>query len=146
VPEAEYVPIPLPEWLIDDLSKVLDERARTTGTPILATDRLFTSPTGKPMLDHTMWRVISRARESAGLPPFRPYDLRHSHASLLIDLGAHPKAISDRMGHTEIGVTMNVYGHLFEGAEGELTKDLDDLLERSRSEASDEGGKRADGA
>lgn len=138
--------IPLPEWLIEDLADLMDERERTTGTPVLESDRLFTSPTGKPMLDHTLWRVISRARESAGLPQFRPYDLRHSHASLLIDLGAHPKAISERMGHTEIGVTMNVYGHLFEGAQGELTKDLDALLERSRSKASDEGGKRADGA
>jgi integrase len=54
--------IPLPEWLVDDLSKVLDKRSRTTGTPVLATDRLFTSATGKPMLDHTLWRIISRAR------------------------------------------------------------------------------------
>jgi integrase len=110
------------------------------------TDRFFTSPTGKPMLDHTIWRIVSRARESAGLPHFRPYDLRHSHASLLINLGAHPKAISERMGRTEIGVTMNVYGHLFEGAQGQLTKDLDDLLERSRPKTLGEGGKRADGA
>jgi integrase len=138
--------IPLPSWLISDLSAVMDDRVRTTGTPALATDRLFTSPTGKPMLDHTIWRIVSRARESAGLPHFRPYDLRHSHASLLINLGAHPKAISERMGHTEIGVTMDVYGHLFEGAQGQLTQDLDDLLERSRSDAPDKGGKRADGA
>lgn len=64
-----------------------------------------------------------------------PYDLRHSHASLLINLGAHPKAISERMGHTEIGVTMNVYGHLFEGAQGQLTVDLDALLTRTRAAA-----------
>jgi integrase len=138
--------IPLPAWLIDDLASAMDKRAQTIGSPVLATDRLFISPTGKPMLDHTLWRVVTRAREAAGLPHFRPYDLRHSHASLLINLGAHPKAISERMGHTEIGVTMNVYGHLFEGAQGELTQDLDDLLERSRTEVSDEGGKRADGA
>lgn len=56
----------------------------------------------------------------------------------MINLGAHPKAISERMGHTEIGVTMNVYGHLFEGAQGQLTQDLDDLLERSRAEVSSE--------
>jgi len=61
-------------------------------------------------------------------------------------LGAHPKAFSERWSHTEIGVTMNDPGHLFEGAQGELTQDLDDLLERSRSKVSDEGGKRADGA
>ena len=128
--------IPLPAWLIADISAVMNVRAASAGIAILATDRLFTSPTGKPMLDHTIWRIVNRAQESAGLPRFRPYDLRHSHASLLINLGAHPKAISERMGHTEIGVTMNVYGHLFEGAQGQLTQDLDDLLERSRAELS----------
>lgn len=51
-------------------------------------------------------------------------------------LGVHPKAISERMGHTEIGGTMNVYGHLFEGTQGQLTQDLDDLLERSRAKVS----------
>ena len=84
------------------------------------------------MLDHTLWRIVNRACDKAGLQRIRPYDLRHSHASLLIDIGAHPKAISERMGHTEIGVTMNVYGHLFEGKQKELTQDLDSLLSRSR--------------
>jgi integrase len=100
----------------------------------LESDRLFTSPPGKPLLDHTLWRLINRARVAAGLPYFRPYDLRHTHASLLIDIGAHPKAISERMGHTEIGVTMNVYGHLFDGKQFELTGDLDELLARTRSD------------
>jgi integrase len=126
--------IPLPAWLVADISTVINARAESAGIAILATDRLFTSPTGKPMLDHTIWRIVNRAQESAGLPRFRPYDLRHSHASLLINLGAHPKAISERMGHTEIGVTMDVYGHLFKGAQGQLTQDLDDLIERSRAE------------
>jgi integrase len=85
------------------------------------------------VLDHTLWRIVSRACDSAGLERIRPYDLRHSHASLLIDIGAHPKAISERMGHTEIGVTMNVYGHIFEGKQRELSRNLDDLLDRTRS-------------
>jgi hypothetical protein len=37
------------------------------------------------------------------------------------------------MGHAEIGVTMNVYGHIFEGKQRELSRDLDDLLGRTRS-------------
>ena len=45
--------IPLPAWLIADISAVMNVRAASAGIAILATDRLFTSPTGKPMLDHT---------------------------------------------------------------------------------------------
>ena len=82
--------------------------------------------------DHTLWEIIDKSRRSSGLPTFRPYDLRHSHASLLIELGAHPKAISERMGHSEIGVTMNVYGHLFQGAQAKLTSDLDGLVSKTR--------------
>jgi integrase len=126
--------IPLPEWLINQLRTQVDAReerqAISAATP---DDRLFTSPRGKPMLDHTLWRIVNRACDRAGIERIRPYDLRHSHASLLIDIGAHPKAISERMGHTEIGVTMNVYGHLFEGKQRELTRDLNDLLDRTRS-------------
>jgi integrase len=70
---------------------------------------------------------------SGRLGRIRPYDLRHSHACLLIDIGAHPKAISERMGHTEIGVTTSVYEDLFEGKQRELTSDLNDLLHRTRS-------------
>ncbi|MBI1844854.1 MAG: tyrosine-type recombinase/integrase [Actinobacteria bacterium] len=75
---------------------------------------------------------VHNAQVAAGLPRFRPHDLRHTHASLLIDLDAHPKAISERMGHSEIGVTMNVYGHLFQDKQEKLTNDLDALVERTR--------------
>jgi integrase len=125
--------IPLPDWLILELAAQIARRAKALGHALELEDRVFVSPEGKAMLDHTLWRIVSRACDQAGLPRIRPYDLRHSHASLLIDLGAHPKAISERMGHTEIGVTMNVYGHLYEGKQRELTADLDGLLDRTRS-------------
>lgn len=127
--------IPIPEWLIDDLRIHLTEREATQGAALSLDERVYVSPRGKPMLDHTLWRIVIRACDTAGIARIRPYDLRHSHASLLIDVGAHPKAISERMGHTEIGVTMNVYGHLFEGKQRELTRDLDDLLGRTRADS-----------
>ena len=125
--------IPLPEWLVDQFASILAVRAERTGVKPGKTDRIFLSPTGKPLVDHTVWKIINRARLAAGLDHFRPYDLRHSHASLLISLGAHPKAISERMGHSEFGVTMNVYGHLFEGAQARLSDDLDALVTRTRT-------------
>lgn len=123
--------IPIPGWLVDELRDHVDA-ANHAGPPALD-DRIFKSPRGKAMLDHTLWRIVSRACDRAGLERIRPCDLRHSHASLLIDIGAHPKAISERMGHTEIGITMNVYGHIFEGKQRELSRNLDDLLDRTRS-------------
>jgi integrase len=124
--------IPIPDWLIEQLAVSLSARAAATGVRPAGIDRMFVSPTGKPMFDHTLWRIVHNAQVAADLPRFRPYDLRHTHASLLIDLDAHPKAISERMGHSEIGVTMNVYGHLFQDKQEKLTNDLDALVERTR--------------
>ena len=54
-------------------------------------------------------------------------DLRHSHASLLIDQGANLLAIAQRMGHSDPAVTLRVYGHLFAGVQEDLTARLDTL-------------------
>jgi integrase len=68
------------------------------------------------------------ALKAAGLPDtLRTYDLRHSHASLLIDQGANLLAISQRMGHSDPAVTLRVYGHLFAGVQEDLTARLDTL-------------------
>jgi integrase len=57
----------------------------------------------------------------------RTYDLRHSHASLLIDLGANPLAVAQRMGHCDAAFTPRDYGHLFEGVQAKLSEQLDEL-------------------
>jgi integrase len=49
----------------------------------------------------------------------RFYDLRHTHASLLIAEGVHPKKIAERLGHASIKLTMDLYGHLFERSDKE---------------------------
>lgn len=49
----------------------------------------------------------------AGLPPIRIHDLRHSHASMLVDMGFPPIVIRDRLGHKDIQTTLNIYSHLY---------------------------------
>ena len=72
--------------------------------------------------------LLKPALYRAGLPStVRVHDLRHTSASLLIQLGGHPKAIMERLGHSDIGTTMNRYGHLFDSLEEQLTDKLDEL-------------------
>lgn len=68
--------------------------------------------------------------EDAGL---RVHDLRHTSVSLLIELGAHPKVIQERLGHSSITVTMDVYGHLFPSLAEALTERLDDVFREARA-------------
>jgi integrase len=64
----------------------------------------------------------------AGLPVKRFHDLRHTNAALLIELGEHPKTIQSRLGHSQIGITMNTYGHLMEGTDRLAANRLGSLL------------------
>lgn len=60
-----------------------------------------------------------------GLKPIRVHDLRHTHASLLINLGANPLMIAERLGHEDVKETMNTYGHLFESHQKEIIEKLE---------------------
>jgi integrase len=81
-------------------------------------------------------RIIRPAITGADLPRrLRLHDLRHRSAALLISLGAHPKAIQERLGHSSITVTLDVYGHLFPSVDEALTERLDQVLEAGRDAA-----------
>ncbi len=66
--------------------------------------------------------------ENNNLPVIRFHDLRHSHASLLVKMGVQPKEISSRLGHSNIGITMDLYSHLYEETDREVAKIFDKLI------------------
>jgi integrase len=55
-------------------------------------------------------------------------DLRHTHASLLIAQGEHPKVIQERLGHASIKTTLDIYGHLFDGLDEAAADRLEETL------------------
>ena len=58
----------------------------------------------------TQWSKVYARK--AGAPKLRLHDLRHTHASLLLDSGVQIKVISERMGHSTIGITADLYSHV----------------------------------
>lgn len=71
-------------------------------------------------------RNVMRLRiERAGLTPIRVHDLRHSHASTLINLGANPVLVAERLGHESPSITMNTYAHLFPKAQSEIVAKIE---------------------
>ena len=83
-------------------------------------DRIFTVT--KSYLHHEM----GRGAKAAGVKRIRIHDLRHSHISLLIDMGFSAVAIADRVGHESIEITYR-YAHLFPSKQKEMANRLDDL-------------------
>jgi integrase len=55
-------------------------------------------------------RFLSLVKEN-GLPPIRLHDLRHTHATLALQAGVHPKIVSERLGHATVSLTLDVYSH-----------------------------------
>lgn len=82
------------------------------------TDRLV--PATKSFLHHEM----DRGSKAAGVKRIRIHDLRHSHVSLLIELGYSALAIADRLGHESTEVTMR-YAHLFPNKQDDMADDLE---------------------
>jgi len=83
-------------------------------------ERIFTVT--KSYLHHEM----DRGAKAAGVKRIRIHDLRHSHISLLIDMGFSAVAIADRVGHESIEITYR-YAHLFPSKQKEMANRLDDL-------------------
>ena len=63
---------------------------------------------------------IVRGIKETGVKRIRIHDLRHSHASLLVELGFQPLAIAERLGHEKIETTLNTYSHLYLNKQAEL--------------------------
>lgn len=72
-------------------------------------------------------KEIKRVAEKAGLPPIRVHDLRHSHASMLIDMGFTALEIADRLGHESVKTTLDTYSHLYPDKDQKLAERLNQL-------------------
>jgi integrase len=121
----------LPQFLRDELAAYLASRPRDRDAFV------FTAPRGGPLRHHNFYkRLFCPALARAGLPEqIRFHDLRHTCAALLIEQGAHPKAIQVHLGHSSIQVTMDRYGHLFPDALGDLADRLDAARKRAKEDA-----------
>lgn len=72
-----------------------------------------------------MEHEIIRGIKETGVKRIRLHDLRHSHASLLVEMGFQPLAIAERLGHEKIETTLNTYSHLYPNKQAELAEQLE---------------------
>ena len=108
--------IPIPNFLCQELSDYIQSRY------MLDTDeRLF--PVTKSYLSHEMIRGC----KNTGVKKIRIHDIRHSHASLLINQGCDALMLADRLGHEKVSTTLNTYSHLFPHKQQELVHSLESL-------------------
>jgi integrase len=64
----------------------------------------------------------------------RFHDLRHTHATLMLKAGIHPKIVSERLGHTKVGITLDIYSHILPGLQEAAAERFDKMLERRQGQ------------
>ena len=83
------------------------------GSEWLSEDRVFCEPNGAPLHPDRFTRQFRRAVSKVDVSPIRgPHDLRHTWATLALKAGVHPKVVSDRLGHSTISITLDIYSHV----------------------------------
>lgn len=114
--------ISLPPTLV----KILREYKKKSNSVYVCTleDGTLISPSS---LNHKFKQIL----EDNNLPSIRFHDLRHSHASLLLSQGVQAKLISERLGHSNINITMDLYSHIYEATNREVANNFDRFLKTS---------------
>jgi len=90
---------------------------------------------GRPLIHRNVFREFKRLLKKAELPPVRFHDMRHTNATLMLGQGVHPKVVQERLGHSQVNITLNNYSHVLPG----LGREAVERLGASLEQASDDG-------
>jgi integrase len=142
VPIAHTVLVSEPKTARGKRSIALDERTvavlRTHAARQLAerecakewteTGLVFTRTDGQALPPNSVSRCFVRSVGRAKLPAIRLHDLRHSHATLALRAGIHPKVLSERLGHATVAITLDTYSHAIPAMQEEAATRIAELV------------------
>lgn len=97
-------------------------------TDYLDYDLVYCNPNGTPVTPGAFNHRFSNTLKDKGLEHMRVHDLRHTNASLMLSQGVSMKVASERLGHTTIGITMDLYSHIDEELQQDAAIRLDTVL------------------
>jgi integrase len=79
---------------------------------------------GSPMDPRAVNEHFTECIKKSKLPKIRFHDLRHTHATIMLKLGEHPKVVSERLGHKDVNITLNTYSHVLPNMQEDAAKRL----------------------
>ena len=115
-------------------------RTVTLPDPLISIIRDYLKERYEPQQNERLFEVtksyflheMRRGCESSGVKRIRVHDLRHSHASLLIEMGCTPLLVKDRLGHENIQTTLNTYSHLYPNKQSEVASKLGEIMSKRK--------------
>jgi len=107
---------------------------KLVGCLLKPNDLVFSYPDGTPLPPNSITKAFHKLAQSLGLSNIRLHDLRHTHATLMLRQGVHPKVVSERLGHSSVAITLDTYSHVLPGIQAAAAQRFDEGLQRSREE------------
>lgn len=92
---------------------------------------VYTREDGEPLQPRSLTQAWRSVAGLAALPRVRFHDLRHAHATHLLASGVHPKIASERLGHSRVGITLDLYSHVLPGMQEDAVTRVDDALRQA---------------
>jgi len=119
----------LKEWRLKQAEELLRVGRRPDGDTFVVS-QADGSPLQPRSISHEWVRVLAAKK----LPRIRFHDLRHAHATHLLASGIHPKIASERLGHSKVGITLDLYSHVMPGMQEDAVAKLDVALKTAMAE------------
>jgi integrase len=123
--------VALPAMLIAELRRHRAEQAQELlqlGVRLADDSRVVAQADGSPLQPNSLTHAFADFLEAHGLQRVRLHDLRHSHATHLLAAGIHPKVASERLGHSKVGITLDLYSHVLPGMQAEAAAAVDNAV------------------
>jgi integrase len=114
------------EVLREQAAHQLAEQAAVEGWD--DTGLVFTNEDGQALDPWLVSRCFRKAVKEAMLPDIRLHDLRHTHATLALQAGIHPKVVSERLGHATVAITLDTYSHAIPAMQEEAAVKIAELV------------------
>ncbi len=118
----------------------LEEKMAAPPGAYQETDLIFTDHLGRPLDPSGISRRFKTLATRAGFPNARFHDLRHTFATMMLEIGVHPKIVQEMLGHQNIGITLDTYSHVLKGLQVDTVDNINQYL------ANQNGGKMAGNA
>lgn len=101
--------------------------------PLDDSDLVFGTVDGRPSRPNTVTCAWARTAILAGVKVIRLHDARHTHASLMLKQGIHPKIVQERLGHASIQMTLDIYSHVAPGLQEAAAQRFDEAFQKGRN-------------
>jgi integrase len=124
--------VALPAMLVAELRRHRAEQAQELlqlGVRLADDSYVVAQADGSPLQPNSLTHAFTDFLEAHGLQRVRLHDLRHSHATHLLAAGIHPKVASERLGHSKVGITLDLYSHVLPGMQAEAAAAVDSAVQ-----------------